>query len=105
MYLYDEVNKIESEEEEDPIPRARFPEKYKVQHKTEIGMLVYEIMGKNAPALIYKECFNFQSEMLSKGYQWHFIRAKLKDALSWIAKKSANHSALKTILKRISEKQ
>ena len=102
MYLYDEVSKIESEEEDEVYaPKARFPEKYKVIHKTEVGEMVFNALGKNAPAMMYVESNKFVTRALGEGWAWWLIESKLKDALAWVAIKRANHAGLKTLLKKI----
>ena len=103
MELYELVSKIESEEEDEVYtPKARYPKRLEpVAHKTEIGEIIYNIYGKNAPGLIYAESNKFATEMLSKGFQWWLIESKLKDALHWCKKKNASHASLRTLLLKI----
>lgn len=105
MELYELVSKIESEEEDEELPKARIPERYEklVNHRTEVGEIVFSIYGKNAPSLIYKECFDFQNAMLAEGYQFWVIRNKLTDALKWCKSKNASHASLKTLLAKIKQ--
>ncbi len=102
MYILDEVSKIESEEEDEELPKARFPDKYKVIHKTEVGEIVFNALGKNAPAMMYVEANRFATQMLTEGRAWWWIQTELKRALEWVAKKRANHAGLRTLLKKIS---
>jgi len=88
------------EEFEEPTPRKERKE-IKIAHNTDVGKLVYEIIGKQAPPLFYAHCNNFVSDMLIKGYNWWLIELKLRDALGWCGKKGANHAGLRTLLNKI----
>lgn len=103
MNSFDEIQTALLNEEEEILPRARVPERYEklVNHRTEVGEIVFSIYGKNAPSLIYKECFDFQSAMLAEGYQFWVIRNKLTDALKWCKSKNASHASLRTLLAKI----
>lgn len=89
------------EEEENLVPRPRFEIKVPlVNHRTEVGKLVYEIVGKNAPPLFYAHCNAFVSKALGENYQWWLIEGKLKDVLMWCRKVGANHAGLRTVLNK-----
>lgn len=92
------------EESESLTPRQRKPE-VKVAHKNDVGRLVYEIIGKNAPPLYYARCNAFVSDMLQDGWQWWAIEHKLKDALMWCKSKGVSHAGLRTTLNKIREKK
>lgn len=92
----------ELDQEETLEPRPRPVEK-RVAHQTDVGRLVYEIIGPKAPSLYYVHSNNFVSGMLQDGWQFWSIEAKLKDALTWCRKKRANYAGLRTLLKKIRE--
>ncbi len=72
-----------------------------VNHKIEVGELVYTLYGKNAPPLFYAHANSFVTKMLTDGYQWWLVKNKLTDALVWCRKKNANHAGFRTVLSKI----
>ncbi len=96
MDLQQLQDRLEEESFEEPVRRR--VEK-KVEHKTQLGELIYRYYPK-APQLLYMTVFKYCNALTEKRYAWWTILERTRRILEWGKSKGVHPMAVVTVLNK-----